>query len=344
MSGCRTLHLPAGQTRLRTESDLFKVNILRMRSPAPNPVTVTPSPGRVVDAGKSQGGGGRDGVKIDLTAPATLVLGQSYSSGWRAYCDGRSLGAPRVVDGYANGWDVRPPCRDVSFAFAPDHSVRRIQLFSGIACLLMLLFVAWPRRRRRADRVPDPHRADAAFAAADARAVAGARGSADVHGRADARGSADAHGWAEAPGSADARGLDPSRGDRVPPASLGRALVLAAIAAAILGFCFSLRAGVLIFIGVALIVRLGIGPRVLAAAAGFLLAIVVPAVYLLFQATDRGGYNPGYAGEHIGAHWVAVAGYTLLLVALLQTLSRARSRLRGEAVAPAGAGASRSRS
>jgi hypothetical protein len=122
-----------------------------------------------------------------------------------------------------------------------------------------------------------------------------------------------------------------------------RALLLGLAAGLVLGFCFGIRAGLPIFIGVALIVRFGIRPGMLAAAAGGLLAIVVPVVYLLFPAEDRGGYNPGYAGEHIGAHWVGVAAYALLLVALIQTLSTARRRRGSPAAAGAGADASRSR-
>jgi hypothetical protein len=114
------------------------------------------------------------------------------------------------------------------------------------------------------------------------------------------------------------------------------------LAAAVLGFCFSLRAGVAIFVGVSAVVYLDIHARALALTAGALLAIVVPIVYLAFPGTDRGGYNPGYAGEHIGAHWVAVAAYTLLVVALIRTLSTARRRPRDAAAAQAGAASSRS--
>ena len=46
-------------------------------------------------------------------APFWLVLGQSHSDGWKAELTGpggatRSLGAPRLVNGYANGWLVDP--------------------------------------------------------------------------------------------------------------------------------------------------------------------------------------------------------------------------------------------
>jgi hypothetical protein len=289
--GCGPAHrIPAEPARLRTGGRDFKVDLLRLRSPAPNPVTVAQSPGEVTRPGKGHRAG-RDGVLIDLHGPGLLVLGQSYSEGWRAYCDGRSLGKPRVVDGYANGWPVKPPCLHVRFAFAPNAPVHWLQIFSALACLLLLI-VAIRRGRAQTDvhaRHADPLAADRAL---------GALGH-----------------------SAPARESDPLRGPGLP---LRRALVYGLAAGAILGFCFSLRAGVAIFAGVTLIAYLGVRPRPLLFTAGALLALVVPAVYLLFPADDKGGYNPGYAGEHIGAHWVAVAAYTLLVVALVQILSRAR--------------------
>jgi hypothetical protein len=297
------VRLPAGPIRLRTNGDGVRVNLLRLRSAAPNPATVPLSPGRVLDTGEAQRGGGRDGVRIQLDAPGTLVLGQSYSDGWRATCDGRSLGKPRVVDGYANAWDVEPPCEFVEFAFAPDRPVRAIQLASAIACLLLLAFVLL-RRLLPANRPP----------ICSEQIASGIAGS----------------------GLLPANGSEQMVGSRVP---MTRALALGLLAGAVLGFCFSLRAGLAIFVGVTLIVRFGIGPRVLALAAGALLAIVVPALYLLFPADDRGGYNPGYAGEQIEAHWVGVAAFALLAVALVQTLSTARRRSRSAAAASAAADA-----
>ena len=61
-------------------------------------------------------------------------------------------------------------------------------------------------------------------------------------------------------------------------------------------------------------------------AAGALLAIVVPALYLLFPADDRGGYNTDYAAEHLGAHWVAVGAVVLLILALAAVLAGAVER------------------
>ena len=125
----------------------------------------------------------------------------------------------------------------------------------------------------------------------------------------------------------------------VAPVAWRRALWFGLLAGTVLGFCFSLRAGLAIFVGVTLIARFGIGPRPLALVAGALLALVVPALYLLCPADDRGGYNPGYAGEHVEAHWVGVAAFALLAVALAQTVSTARRRSRSAAAASAAADA-----
>jgi hypothetical protein len=77
--------------------------------------------------------------------------------------------------------------------------------------------------------------------------------------------------------------------------------------------------------------------------AGALLAIVVPAIYVLFPATDRGGYDPAYPVERLGAHWVTVAAVVLLIFAVARTLSRASRGSRAPAVAEGDAPAARSR-
>jgi hypothetical protein len=271
-----SLSLAAQPTRIRSAGAIFRPYVLRLRSAPPTPVArAAAEPGRVLDQGKFERGG-RSDVRVALTGPATLVLGESYSSGWRASCDGRSLGKPRVVDGYAMGWSAAPPCNRVEFAFAPNKPVHVIQILSALFCLL--LFTLALRRRRVAT-------------------------------------------GGLAPCCADAEALPESPDPGVP---LRRALAIGLGAAAVLGFCFSLRAGVAIFVGISVIAWLGIGPRLLALAAGGLLALVVPALYVLFPAEDLGGYNPGYAGEHIAGHWAAVAAYVLLLAALVLVLSRAR--------------------
>src|SRR5207245_1916706 len=57
--------------------------------------------------------------------PFWLVLGQSQSSGWTAAVDGKDLGRPRLIDGYANGWVVRPHGRAlaISLTWTPQRRV-----------------------------------------------------------------------------------------------------------------------------------------------------------------------------------------------------------------------------
>jgi hypothetical protein len=121
-----------------------------------------------------------------------------------------------------------------------------------------------------------------------------------------------------------------------PPAMrwpLRRALAAGLAAAAIGGFVFALRAGIFIGPAVALLLWRGASTRFLVLAAGGLLVVVLPAVYLLFPAEDRGGYNTEYAQDLLGAHWVVVAAFVLLTLALAR-LPSSRPRARPD---PAGA-------
>src|SRR6185436_3979962 len=49
-----------------------------------------------------------DARVTNATKPFWLVLGESFNKGWHAEVNGRDLGAPRLVDGIANGWRVDP--------------------------------------------------------------------------------------------------------------------------------------------------------------------------------------------------------------------------------------------
>ena len=215
-----------------------------------------------------------DGVRLALDGPSRLVLAQSYDRGWRAWCDGRALGAPRPDAAYGNGWAVDGSCTEARFAFAPDRPVKLAMLVSGAACLLMLVALALrgppaaPRRR------PGPR--------LRARRRAPARAS-----------------WPRA-------------------ATLGLA---AGVAGAAL---IALRAGPPVAVAATLVARYGIGARPLALGAAGLLGIAVPAAYLIFLPTDRGGYAPRYASDLVGAHWLATAALVLLAFALARMLSGPR--------------------
>jgi hypothetical protein len=69
----------------------------------------------------------------------------------------------------------------------------------------------------------------------------------------------------------------------------------------------------------------GIGAKQLALAAGGLLAIVVPILYLAIPVRDRGGYSTSAPMDRIAAHWVAVGAIVLLLLALYRALAGAKA-------------------
>jgi predicted membrane protein len=92
----------------------------------------------------------------------------------------------------------------------------------------------------------------------------------------------------------------------------------------VLGFCFSIRSGVLIAPAAALILWRGISARMLIRVAAGLLVAVVPVLYLATHVRDSGGYSFRYPVDLIDAHWVAVAGIVLLIIALWRTLRSAR--------------------
>jgi hypothetical protein len=102
---------------------------------------------------------------------------------------------------------------------------------------------------------------------------------------------------------------------------LAVAAALALPFAAAVAFFFALRAGAVAFPLLTFLLWRGATLDRLLAAAGALLAIVVPLVYLLFPPDDLGGHNSSYAGELLGAHWVAVAAFVLLAIALWRMLA-----------------------
>jgi arabinofuranan 3-O-arabinosyltransferase len=165
--------LPAGPVDLTTSSTLFHPYWLRLRSSAPRGLPAATGAGRVTDPG-DLGRSSVGGVRLALDGPSRLVLAQSYDRGWRAWCDGRDLGAPRPDAAYGNGWAVDGSCTEARFAFAPDRPVKLTMLASGAACLLMLvpLLLRGPPARRTVPAVPGFAPADRPARATWGRAIA----------------------------------------------------------------------------------------------------------------------------------------------------------------------------
>jgi arabinofuranan 3-O-arabinosyltransferase len=156
LHACGPLRLPAGEAQVTGSTAPVRVDGVRLSSPAARPAAVTGG-GRVVDDGREQHGD-RDGVRVDVAGPSWLVLGQSYDMQWRASCDGRDLGAPEPVEGYANGWPVDRGCRDVRFTYAPQRLADIAGAISlvGAAGLLALLAMVALRRRGLRDTPAEP--------------------------------------------------------------------------------------------------------------------------------------------------------------------------------------------
>lgn len=98
---------------------------------------------------------GRTSFDLRVTGdePVWLVLGQSLSPGWHATAAGHDLGAPVLVDGYANGWlvDPGPDGRvDVALRWEPQRIVwagMGLSVAGTLLCLAILLAGALRRRR-----------------------------------------------------------------------------------------------------------------------------------------------------------------------------------------------------
>jgi arabinofuranan 3-O-arabinosyltransferase len=142
--------MAAGIREVRALPGVFSVNLLQLHSPAPTPVAVAgvPNGGRVNNPG-TIGNSSVNGVRVSLPRPAWLVLGESYNKGWSASCNGRSLGAPQVIDGYANGWLAPAGCARVSFTFTPQSSAVISYVTSGVVCAALIVFLLFGLARRR---------------------------------------------------------------------------------------------------------------------------------------------------------------------------------------------------
>jgi hypothetical protein len=265
---------------------LLRVDGLRLASAAPAPVAAPAGGGRVVDAGSADHGG-RSGVEVDVRGPSYLVLGQSFDKGWRATCDGDDLGAPQILQGYANAWPVDRGCRDVAFRYAPQKVADAGYLISGIGCavLLALLGVGAYRRRRAV--------ATAAVLPPD-----------------------DPAPLPEPPAAA--------------PLPVTTAIAVALPAAVVVGGFFGLRAGAVAAPLLVLVLWRGLSDRALGLWVLGLLGVVVPAIYVgvsLFSGEEiLGGNSTRFGADRLGAHWVAVAAYVLLVVLVVRTLAAARVR------------------
>lgn len=98
--------------------------------------------------------------------PFWFVVGQSWSTGWKATANGHDLGPPTVINGYANGWYVDPAVVgsgpvSLDVTWAPQRIVWIFIVVSALAVAACLGLMVFGRRRREAHALePLPGRPD----------------------------------------------------------------------------------------------------------------------------------------------------------------------------------------
>lgn len=81
-----------------------------------------------------------------------IVLGEGFNTAWSASTDGRSLGAPELVDANANGWYLDPSteARTVTMSWTAQRPLT-IALFASLLSVLALVALVIVDRRRDGD-------------------------------------------------------------------------------------------------------------------------------------------------------------------------------------------------
>jgi arabinofuranan 3-O-arabinosyltransferase len=299
------LLLPAGTTRVTVpEGRVILADHLNFGAPAPVPLPTNGSqpPGSVVSPGKPSEDGSVTHVQLRLSRPAWLVLGQSYSSGWRAWCrsgsgNERPLGPPALIDGFANGWRVRADCREVRFAFAPQRLADVGYGVSAAACLVMLAMVVFPRWRRRPSVRARPHDRVAA---------------------------------------ADLVPVKPHRfDDPVRRTGAPLALVVGFGVAGLASSLYGLRVGIAFGVGTAVLLFAGVSSRRLLAVAAVGVGAIA-ALYLLDPAPRPTGLVFSYATHFATGQWVGTAAIYCVAASAVLAARGLRSALKPSARPAAG--------
>jgi MYXO-CTERM domain-containing protein len=264
------LPLPRWRTVMRADH-------LLLRSPAPRPLATAAVSSRVTSVTEGGAPGQIGSARLQLGGPGWLVLTQSWSRGWRAWCrdaggEERELGEPVPIDGYANGWRVGRGCTEARFAFAPQTTATASFAVSGAAALGLLALVLLPLLRRR--------RADHALAPAAA-------------------------------GTGNGRPLTEGWADQLIRLGWLPALLVSGAIGALGALLFALRMGPALAALSLVLLLAGLNVRRLVALAAVLIA-VLPVIYVAFPPVDRGGFSFTYPTDVLFAHWVAVLAVTCL--------------------------------
>ncbi len=154
VEGCEPLSLSAGSHQIVTASRGLGLAIDRLvlTSAHPDPVNVPAPSITVTDRSRGSYEISASGATDDFW----LVLGESYSEGWKAtIVGGQDLGEPVLIDGFANGWRVSNPNGgevQIALEWTPNRTVR-FGLWTSLVAVLACLWLALkPQKEYPADR------------------------------------------------------------------------------------------------------------------------------------------------------------------------------------------------
>ena len=163
-----SLALPEGSNRLTstegltTGIDIDRVVLSSDVAGTPAPITAAGAPSRESGAAVRVTSSTPDSYHLKVRTDGTpfwLVLGQSQNDGWEATVNGKSLGTSHLVNGFANGWTVRPGeagTVDIVLRWTPQRAVWIGLAVSGLAIVACLVLVLVPGRRSRPGVVVTP--------------------------------------------------------------------------------------------------------------------------------------------------------------------------------------------
>lgn len=139
------LELEAGLHRLGSNSD-FAIDALHLATSGSPEARGRPVPLRVLSHSAGS-------IRVSLPSGCTacvLSTGQAYDPRWLGEADGRDLGEPMVVDGYAAGWRLEaiPPGGEITMHFGPRTLAVSAWVVSGLALLGSVAVLGWPRVRK----------------------------------------------------------------------------------------------------------------------------------------------------------------------------------------------------
>lgn len=266
-------------------------------SPAPAPLPAPALPTLLSPGSAAQGS--QTGIRVAATAPSWLVMGESYSPGWRAWCRDRAgrqraLGPSVPINGFANGWSIGPACVSAHIAFAPQSPANVAYIISAVAIVVLVLLALGLRlpQRLRVLRRARPLPASAQAPSAPRAEYAGA--------------------------------------SRVIALPVRPAIAWGVGVGVVTGFVFALRFGIVAGPLTVILLVNGISVRRLVRLSmiGVLLIVVL---YVVRPAPNYGGFSFYFSLHEIVSHWIG-AGVVCALIAA--AILQARELRAGRGPAP----------